>query len=131
MTQPSRWEREAAKATSEVARRAIRRLDVLEWIILATTAVIAIGGGGLVALIVVGRSAASFRATWIATSLLLLIVPGAVVFDDGKVQLKGIGGLSSATTVASQPAAGVSRPPARRPSWSGPARARRASCRGW
>ena len=79
MTQPSRWEREAAKATSEVARRAIRRLDVLEWIILATTAVIAVGGGGLVALLVVGRSAPGFRGTWIVTSLLLLIVPGAVV----------------------------------------------------
>ena len=79
MTPPSGWEREASKVTREVTRRAIRRLDVLEWIILAMTAVLAVGGGGLVALLVVGRSAAGFRGTWIVTSLLLLIVPGAVV----------------------------------------------------
>jgi hypothetical protein len=78
VTAPTPWEREAAKVTREVTRRAIRRLDVLEWIILATTAALAVGGGGLVALLVVGRSGAGFRGTWIATSLLLLIVPGAV-----------------------------------------------------
>jgi uncharacterized membrane protein len=79
VTAPTPGEREAAKVTREVARRAIRRLDVLEWIILATTAVLAVGGGWLVALLVVGRSGAGFRGTWIVTSLLLLIVPGAVV----------------------------------------------------
>ena len=79
MTGPTRWEREASKATREVTRRAIRRLDVLEWIILAVTAALAVGGGGLVAMIVVGRSADGFRGMWIATSLLLLIVPGVVV----------------------------------------------------
>jgi len=78
VTPPSRWEREAAKVTSEVARRAIRRLDLLEWLILAVTAALAVGGGGLVALLVVGRSGTAFRGTWIATSLLLLIVPGAL-----------------------------------------------------
>jgi len=78
VTPPSRWEREAAKVTSEVARRAIRRLDFLEWVILAMTAALAVGGGGLVALLLVGRSAPGFRGTWIATSLLLLIVPGAL-----------------------------------------------------
>jgi hypothetical protein len=79
VTPPTPWEREAAKVTREVARRAVRRLDVLEWIILATTAALAVGGGGLVALLVGGRSGAGFRGTWIITSLLLLIVPGAVV----------------------------------------------------
>jgi len=75
---PTPWEREASKVTREVARRAIRRLDVLEWLILAVTAALAVGGGGLVAMLVVGRSAPGFRATWMATSLLLLVVPGAV-----------------------------------------------------
>jgi hypothetical protein len=79
VTSPSRWEREASEATRKVTRRAIRRLDVLEWIILAITAVIAVGGGGLVALLVVGPSAPRFRGVWMVTSLLLLIVPGAVV----------------------------------------------------
>ena len=78
MTRPSQWEREAAKITSEVARRAIRRLDVLEWVILAATAALAIGGGALVALLVVGRSGPGFRWVWAVTSLLLLVVPGAV-----------------------------------------------------
>ena len=78
MKRPSQWEREAAKITSEVARRAIRRLDVLEWIILAVTAALAVGGGGLVALLLVGRSGPGFRGVWIVTSLLLLIVPGVV-----------------------------------------------------
>ena len=79
MTPPTPWEREAAKVTREVTRRAIRRLDVLEWIMLATTAALAVGGGGPVALLVVGRSGVGFRGTWIVTSLLLLIVSGAVV----------------------------------------------------
>lgn len=79
MTPPSPWEREASKVTREVARRAIRRLDVLEWVILAVTAVLAVGGGGLVAVLVVGESGTGFRGTWIVTSLLLLIVPGVVV----------------------------------------------------
>jgi hypothetical protein len=78
VTSPSPWEREASKVTSEVARRAIRRLDVLEWLIMAAMAVVAVGGGGLVALLVAGRSSPGFRGTWIVTSLLLLIVPGAV-----------------------------------------------------
>ena len=79
MTPPSRWEREASKVTREVARRAIRRLDVLEWVILAVTVVLAVGGGGLVAVLLVGQSGSGFRGTWIVTSLLLLIVPGVVV----------------------------------------------------
>jgi uncharacterized membrane protein len=78
VTPPSAWEREAAKVTSEVARRAIRRLDFLEWIMLATTAVLAVGGGWVVAVLVVGRWGPAFRGTWIVTSLLLLIVPGTV-----------------------------------------------------
>jgi hypothetical protein len=80
VTPPTQWEREASKVTREVARKAIRRLDVLEWVILAATMALAIGGGALVALLVVGgREGAGFRGTWIVTSLLLLIVPGAVV----------------------------------------------------
>jgi uncharacterized membrane protein len=78
VSRPSRWEQEAAKATSEVARRAIRRLDVLEWAILAVAAALAIGGGALVAMILVGRSAPAFRTAWMVISLILFVVPGAV-----------------------------------------------------
>lgn len=79
MTRPSQWEKEAAKATSDFARKAIRRLDVLEWVILAVTASLAIGGGALVALLLERGTGLAFRATWIVTSLILFIVPGAVV----------------------------------------------------
>jgi hypothetical protein len=75
---PSRWEREAAKAGREATRRAIRRLDVLEWIIFAVSAALATVGGLVVALLFVGRSGERFRSTWIVASLLLLIIPGAI-----------------------------------------------------
>jgi len=79
VSRPSQWEKEAAKATSDFARKAIRRLDVLEWVILVVTMGLAIGGGALVALIIERGSGLAFRATWIVTSLILFIVPGAVV----------------------------------------------------
>jgi uncharacterized membrane protein YqjE len=78
VSRPSRWEQEAAKATSEVARRAIRRLDVLEWLILGGAAALAIGGGALVAMILVGRASPAFRMTWMVTSVVLFVLPGAV-----------------------------------------------------
>ncbi len=51
---------------------------MLEWVILAVTAALAVGGGGVVAMLVVGRESPGFRGTWIGTSLVLLIVPGVV-----------------------------------------------------
>ncbi|MEX2048176.1 MAG: hypothetical protein WEB90_01215 [Gemmatimonadota bacterium] len=78
MSKPSRWEKEAARAGSEAARRAIRRLDVLEWVILAAAAVLATVGGLVVAMLFVGRSGEGFRSTWIVAALLLLIVPGVI-----------------------------------------------------
>jgi hypothetical protein len=75
----SEWEKEAARVTSEVARRAIRRLDFLEWVILAVAVGFAIGGGALVAWILAGSSSA-FRTVWMVTSVLLFIVPGVIAF---------------------------------------------------
>ena len=79
MSQPSRWEREAARATSEVVRRAIWRLDVLEWVIIVAAAGLVIGGGALVALLISDPSGLDFRTTWVGTSLLLVVVPGAIM----------------------------------------------------
>lgn len=84
MSQPTGWGREEAKVTSEVARRAIRRLDVLEWVMFLSVAALAVGGGALVSMLLVGRSAQSFRVVWIATSLLLMIVPGVLVLAPGR-----------------------------------------------
>jgi hypothetical protein len=79
VTKPSAWEKEAARVTSEVARRAIRRLDFLEWVILAAAVALAVGGGALVAWLITGSSG-SFRSLWMVTSTLLLLVPGVIVF---------------------------------------------------
>ena len=79
MNRPGAWKEEEARVTSEVARRAIRRLDVLEWVILGAAVALAIGGGALVAWILAGSSGA-FRTIWMVTSVLLFTVPGAIVF---------------------------------------------------
>lgn len=80
MNRPSAWEKEAARVTSEVARRAIRRLDVLEWLILAAAVGLALGGGALVAWILAGSTSGAFRTIWMITSVLLLTVPGTIAF---------------------------------------------------
>lgn len=79
MSRGRAWEEEAARVTSEVARRAIRRLDFLEWVILGAAVGLSIAGGALVAWILAGSGGASFRLLWAVTSALLFIVPGAIV----------------------------------------------------
>jgi hypothetical protein len=74
---PSAWEKEAAKVTSEVARRAIRRLDVIEWVILLGAVALSIAGGWLVAAILLGRGHESHRMVWMIVSVVLLVAPGA------------------------------------------------------
>ena len=69
---------EAARATREVAARAIRRLDVLEWVILSGAILLALAGGALVALLLSVPFGFPFGITWIAASLLLFGIPGAV-----------------------------------------------------
>ncbi len=93
MSRPTRWRREEARVTSEVARRAIRRLDVLEWVMLLLAAALAVGGGALVAMLLVGRAGQGFRTVWIATSLLLMVVPGVVVLARREEQTPTPGGL--------------------------------------
>ena len=69
---------EDTRAARKVMTRAIRRLNVLEWILLAAAAVASLAGGWLAALL--GRSALGlpFRATWMIASLLLFLIPGAM-----------------------------------------------------
>jgi len=78
MNRPSQAERETASLVREVARRAIRRLDILEWVIFAGAFVIAILGGAAVAWLIVQSNELNFRTTWIVTSLLLFVIPGAI-----------------------------------------------------
>lgn len=66
--------------TREEMDRAIRRLDALEWVILFTAVGFALGGGALVAWILSSGTDLSFRALWAGLSVLLLLIPGALVF---------------------------------------------------
>jgi len=74
----SRSDREAAQAAHEVAQRAIRRLDILEWVMVAGVAVIALLGGAGIAWLLAGMAGLSFRTLWMAASLVLFVVPGTI-----------------------------------------------------
>jgi uncharacterized membrane protein len=74
----SREDQELARLTQEVAQRAIRRLDVLEWFILAAGVLLAVAAGALVAWMLAGPTGLGFRSLWIAASLALFVVPGGV-----------------------------------------------------
>ncbi len=60
--------------------RAVRRLNILEYCILAAAAAMSLGGGALVALLLNELTGAPFRVSWFVSSLLLFSVPGFFVF---------------------------------------------------
>ena len=60
--------------------RAVRRLSILEYLILAAAAGMALGGGALVALLLNELTGVPFRVSWFISSLLLFSVPGFFVF---------------------------------------------------
>ncbi len=66
--------------TREEMDRAIRRLDVLEWLILSFAVLVALLGGAAVAFLLSVGTELPFRATWAVISILLLAVPGLFVF---------------------------------------------------
>ena len=74
----SRSDREAAQATREVAQRAIRRLDMLEWVMVLGGAVLAMLGGAVFAWLLAGMAGLTFRTTWIVASLVLFVLPGTI-----------------------------------------------------
>lgn len=69
---------EEARLAREVAARAIRRLDLLEWVMLGMVAVLALGGGAVIAWLLQAMVGTPFRPTWIVASVLLFAVPGAI-----------------------------------------------------
>jgi uncharacterized membrane protein len=74
----SEQDRAAAQAAHEVASRAIRRLDLLEGVMIAGGVVLALLGGAVMAWILAGMAGLAFRPTWMVASLLLFVVPGAI-----------------------------------------------------
>jgi len=75
---PTEKDREAAEAALVVTQRAIRRLDMLEWVLFAVGAGLAMLGGAVLAWIATGLVGWDFRSTWIGASLVLFIVAGTV-----------------------------------------------------
>ena len=77
------------EGTREEMERAIRRLDQLGYVILAAAFLLALAGGGAVAYIVSTGTSLPFRLTWVVISLLLLIVPGVMVFGRDYLRRRG------------------------------------------
>ncbi|MDH5760230.1 MAG: hypothetical protein OEZ65_11625 [Gemmatimonadota bacterium] len=84
----------AARITREVAARAVRRLDWLEWIILAGAVMVAVVGGWLVALVLAPVVQWGFRPLWTVTSLFLFAGPAVVAWvrirTEEKVRREGL-----------------------------------------
>ena len=69
---------EEARLARDVAARAIRRLDLLEWVMLGVVGVLALGGGAVIAWLLQAMVGTPFRPTWMVASVLLFAVPGAI-----------------------------------------------------
>jgi len=71
---------EEVRAAREVMNRAIRRLDVLEYLVLVAAFLLALLGGALVAWMLNASAGFSFRWSWGLASILLFILPGGWVY---------------------------------------------------
>ena len=78
MSRMPRSREDDARITREITERAIRRLDILEWVILTGVAVLATVGGWLIALVLSTAVGLPFRPVWIVAALLLFGIPGAI-----------------------------------------------------
>lgn len=76
LSEGSGADREAARQAHQVTQRAIRRLDILEWVMVLAGVGVAILGGWVIAWIMAGAGDLDFRTTWIGASLLLFVVAG-------------------------------------------------------
>ena len=73
-------EQKEVEVARKVMSRAIRRLDILEYLLLLFALGLALLGGALVAWILNTSAGLSFRWSWAGASLLLFIVPGGIVY---------------------------------------------------
>jgi len=98
MTGPDRTGRDPqgpgdGELNREVVRRVMRRLNLLESLILGAAAILALLGGALVAWLLSATLGLGFRISWIVASLLLFVVPGAVVYAREKLSTTSRKGL--------------------------------------
>lgn len=75
---------EDAQIARKVMSRAIRRLNILEFLILGAAGLAATAGGWLVAILAGSAFGGRFGITWLVASLLLFVIPGAVVWTMDK-----------------------------------------------
>jgi uncharacterized membrane protein len=78
------------RRTRVVASRAVRRLDVIEWVLLVGAVVVALGGGALVASLLATPTGVPFRTLWVAASLVLLVVPGGLALRRANKQERDV-----------------------------------------
>ncbi|MGD2121850.1 MAG: hypothetical protein PVJ76_08895 [Gemmatimonadota bacterium] len=71
---------EKARQGREAVAWVLRRLDVLEYLILSLALILALIGGALVAWVLGSALDLPFRATWGIAALLLFILPGGFVY---------------------------------------------------
>lgn len=71
---------EDVEEVRQVVSRAIRRLNVLETLILGAAVVIALAGGWLGALLAHSVVGLPVRTTWMVLSLLLFVIPGVLAW---------------------------------------------------
>ena len=79
--------------TRRMMETAIRRLNLLEYVILGVAMALALLAGALAAWLVGNITGAPFRLTWALSSLLFFVVPGWVVLRrerQAKRQAKGV-----------------------------------------
>ena len=90
---------DAHPETRRMMETAIRRLNVLEYVILGVAMALALLAGALAAWMVESLTGAPFRLTWALSSLLFFVVPGWVVFRRER-QAEGarVGGTDTAST---------------------------------
>ena len=95
---------EAHPETRRMMETAIRRLNVLEYVILGVAVVLALLAGALAAWLVENVAGAPFRLTWALSSLLFFVVPGWVVLRRER-QAEGVrkGGAGAAGSAPAAP----------------------------
>lgn len=68
-----------ARAAREVTQRAIRRLGVMETVLMLAAGLLALLAGALAAWLVADVTGWPFRPVWIAASVIFFVVPGGTV----------------------------------------------------
>ena len=71
---------EEQRRAREVAGRAIRRLNILEWVVVLLAAVLALAAGAVAAFLLADAAGLPFRPTWAVASVLLFVIPAVGVW---------------------------------------------------